>query len=138
MHTLFLVIHVLLALGLIVLVLIQHGKGADAGAAFGSGASATVFGARGSSSFLTRATGVLATLFFITSLSLAYLAGQTTEVKSVTEIVPAAATTPAKSDATSDVPNLPAAKLTPPAAKPSDVPAPQAPAVPDKKAMPAK
>ena len=138
MHTLLLVVHVLLALGLIGLVLIQHGKGADAGAAFGSGASATVFGARGSSSFLTRATGILATLFFITSLSLAYLAGQTTETKSVTEVAPAAVPAPVKPDATSDVPNLPATKLTPPAAKPSDVPAPQPGAAPEKNAKPAK
>lgn len=71
------VIHVFLAVGLIGLILIQHGKGADAGAAFGSGASSTVFGARGSGSFLTRATAVLATLFFVTSLSLAYFASRT-------------------------------------------------------------
>jgi len=103
--------HVLLAVALIVLILIQHGKGADAGAAFGSGASATVFGARGSASFLTRATAILATLFFITSLSLAYLAGQTVETKSVTEIVPGAAPAavpePAKPAITSDVPSVP-------------------------------
>ena len=131
MHTLLLIIHVLLAVSLIVLVLIQHGKGADAGAAFGSGASATVFGSRGSASFLTRATAVLAALFFVTSLSLAYLAGQTTQIKSVTETVPA----PVKPAATSDVPNLPAAKTTP-----SLVPPPQvAPvAAPDKNARPAK
>ena len=73
-ETLLVVFHVLLAAGLIGLVLIQHGKGADAGAAFGSGASATVFGARGAASFLTRATSVLATLFFLTSLALAYVA----------------------------------------------------------------
>ncbi|MCG8433708.1 MAG: preprotein translocase subunit SecG [Gammaproteobacteria bacterium] len=71
--TIILVIHVFLALSLIGLVLLQQGKGADAGAAFGSGASATVFGARGSASFLSRTTGVIATLFFATSLSLAYL-----------------------------------------------------------------
>ena len=70
------VIHVLLAAGLIGLVLFQRGKGAEAGAAFGAGASGTVFGARGSASFLTRTTGVLATLLFVTSLSLAYLSGQ--------------------------------------------------------------
>ncbi len=68
--------HVLLSVALIVLILIQRGKGAEAGAAFGSGASGTVFGAAGSGSFLTRLTGVLATLFFVTSLSLAYLAGK--------------------------------------------------------------
>ncbi len=73
------VIHVFLAVGLVGLVLIQHGKGADAGAAFGSGASSTVFGARGSASFLTRATAILAALFFATSLALAYFATQAGE-----------------------------------------------------------
>lgn len=72
MFTVLLVIHVFMAIGLIGLVLIQHGKGADAGAAFGSGSSATVFGSQGSASFLTRLTAVLATGFFITSLTLAY------------------------------------------------------------------
>lgn len=75
--TVILVIHVLLGLGIIGLVLIQHGKGADAGAAFGSGASATVFGSRGSGSFLTRTTGVFAVLFFASSMALALLARQT-------------------------------------------------------------
>jgi preprotein translocase subunit SecG len=73
------VLHLLLALGLIGLILIQHGKGADAGAAFGSGASATVFGARGSGSFLTRLTAIMATLFFLTSMALAYYAAQVGE-----------------------------------------------------------
>jgi len=76
MQTILIVIHLLLALALVGLVLLQHGKGADAGAAFGSGASATVFGSRGSTSFLSRATAVLATLFFITSLVLAYYSMQ--------------------------------------------------------------
>jgi preprotein translocase subunit SecG len=74
------VLQLLLSLGLIGLVLIQHGRGADAGAAFGSGASATVFGARGSGSFLSRATGILATLFFLTSMALAYYAAQSGRV----------------------------------------------------------
>lgn len=78
-------IDVLIAAGLIGLVLIQQGKGANAGAAFGSGASGTVFGARGSASFLTRATAVLATLFFINSLVLAYLASQRPVTESVME-----------------------------------------------------
>ena len=69
--------HLLVALMIIVLVLLQRGKGAEAGTGFGAGASGTVFGARGSASFFSRATGVLATMFFVTSLSLAYLAGQT-------------------------------------------------------------
>ena len=87
-------IHLLVALMIIVLVLLQRGKGAEAGTGFGAGASGTVFGARGSSNFFSRATGVLATMFFVTSLSLAYLAGQTTaptsllEEESVLGIVP--------------------------------------------------
>ncbi len=136
MHTLLLIIHVLLAMSLIVLVLIQHGKGADAGAAFGSGASATVFGSRGSASFLTRATAVLAALFFVTSLSLAYLAGQTTQIKSVTEAVPAPASAPAKPAVTSDVPTLPAAAKPTTSLVPPPQPAPAA--TPDKNAKPAK
>ena len=73
-----LVIHTLIALLIIVLVLLQRGKGADAGAAFGAGASGTVFGARGSSSFFSRATAVCATAFFVSSLTLAYLSSQAT------------------------------------------------------------
>ncbi len=72
--TLVLVVHVLTALGIIGLVLLQHGKGADVGAAFGSGASGSLFGASGSANFLSRATALLAAVFFATSLSLAYLA----------------------------------------------------------------
>ena len=76
MQTTILIIHTLIALGIIGLVLIQRGKGADAGAAFGSGASGTVFGSRGSTSFFSRATAVLATAFFATSLTLAYISSQ--------------------------------------------------------------
>lgn len=79
MHTILIVVHLFLSLGLIALVLMQHGKGADAGAAFGSGASGTVFGATGAANFLSRATAVLATLFFITSLTLAWYAMQVTD-----------------------------------------------------------
>ena len=68
--------HTLIAILIIVLVLLQRGKGAEAGAAFGAGASGTVFGARGSGSFFSRATAICATLFFVTSLSLAYLSSQ--------------------------------------------------------------
>ncbi|MBM38353.1 MAG: preprotein translocase subunit SecG [Woeseia sp.] len=68
--------HTLIALLIILLVLLQRGKGADAGAAFGSGASGTVFGSRGSTSFFSRATAICATIFFITSLILAYLSSQ--------------------------------------------------------------
>ncbi len=75
-HAGVLITHTVIALVIIILVLLQRGKGADAGAAFGSGASGTVFGSRGTGSFFSRATGILATLFFVTSLSLAYIATQ--------------------------------------------------------------
>jgi preprotein translocase subunit SecG len=69
-----LILHLLVAMFIIALVLLQRGKGADAGTGFGAGASGTVFGSRGSSSFFSRATAILATLFFATSLALAYFA----------------------------------------------------------------
>jgi preprotein translocase subunit SecG len=67
-------LHVVIALAIIGLVLLQHGKGADMGSGFGSGSSGSLFGATGSANFLSRATAVLATVFFLTSLGLAYLA----------------------------------------------------------------
>nr|MBL8411936.1 preprotein translocase subunit SecG [Dechloromonas sp.] len=69
-----LTVHILVALAIIGLVLMQHGKGADMGAAFGSGASGSLFGASGSANFLSRTTGILAAVFFVTSLTLAYVA----------------------------------------------------------------
>ncbi|MGA8258601.1 MAG: preprotein translocase subunit SecG [Arenicellales bacterium] len=80
-----LAIHVLVAIAIVVLVLLQQGKGADMGAAFGS--SQTVFGAAGSANFLSRTTAILATIFFCTSLSLAYIYGHRSAPKSVTEKV---------------------------------------------------
>lgn len=74
MYNIVLAVHIVFAIAMIGLILIQHGKGADAGASFGAGASGTVFGAAGSANFLSRATAVLAGLFFITSLSLAAFA----------------------------------------------------------------
>jgi len=74
LQTVLLVLQVIVAVSLIGFILIQHGKGADAGAAFGSGASATVFGSRGSGNFLTRATTILAVIFLANSLFLSYLA----------------------------------------------------------------
>lgn len=70
------VVHVLVAIALIGLVLLQHGKGADMGAAFGGGASGSLFGASGSANFLSRTTAVLAAVFFLTSMSLTYFAGK--------------------------------------------------------------
>ena len=76
MEQVILIVHVLAGLSIIGLILVQQGKGADMGASFGSGASQTLFGSSGSGNALTRATTVLATIFFITSLSLAYVAKQ--------------------------------------------------------------
>ncbi len=87
LNALLIVLQVLLSIEFIALVLLQHGKGADAGAAFGSGASATVFGARGSGNFLTKATAVIATLFFITCLALAYFAANREGPSSVMESI---------------------------------------------------
>jgi len=91
LQTIATVAHVFLAVGIIALVLLQRGKGAEAGAAFGAGASGTVFGSKGSASFLSRTTAALATLFFLTSLGLAFLSGQRTEPGSVVESAPVTA-----------------------------------------------
>ena len=80
LETLVVVVHVVIAVSLVGLVLIQQGKGADAGAAFGGGASQTVFGSQGSGSFLTRMTTFMAVIFFVTSFSLAIFAKQRAEV----------------------------------------------------------
>ena len=85
MLTILTTIHLLAAVAIVALVLLQQGKGADAGAAFGAGGSGTVFGARGAASFLTRSTAVLALVFFLTSLGLAWFASQQVERRSVLE-----------------------------------------------------
>jgi len=81
------VINVTSAVSVIVLVLLQHGKGADMGAAFGSGSSGSLFGASGSANFLSRTTGVLAAVFFISTLGLTFLSGNRSESKGVMENV---------------------------------------------------
>ena len=113
MKELILVIDVIAAVGLIGLILIQQGKGADIGAAFGSGASQTLFGSRGSANFLTRTTAVLAATFFICNLGLAWLyaqqSGRAGAVKSVvTEQLP-----PAKTETPAPPAGAPAAPRTP-------------------------
>jgi preprotein translocase subunit SecG len=105
MREVILVIDILAALGIIGLVLLQQGKGADMGAAFGSGASQTLFGARGSANFLTRATAVLATVFFIANLTLAWMASKQTVAPSVTTVIQEAPK--------SEVPAAPSAPATP-------------------------
>ena len=116
LQTLLLVLHVGVAIALITLILLQQGRGATTGAAFGSGASSTVFGARGSASFLSRTTSILAVVFFANCLVLALLAGKQTAPRSVIEQLsdkPAAASQPA-------TPAAPPAA--PPAATPGDTP----------------
>lgn len=139
LHDILAVFQVLLCISLIGLILIQHGKGADVGAAFGSGASGTVFGSHGSASFLTRITAVLATLFFVNSLTLAYFVGQRLEKASVIDQVRTPAPTPPKpsevpSPSSSDLPPVttpasqPTGSQTPPVN--TGTPAPTAPATP--------
>ena len=120
------VVHVLVALAIIGLVLLQHGKGADMGSGFGGGASASLFGATGSANFLSRTTAVLATIFFLLSLGLAYFA--TNKPKAGGGIMDAVKT---ERPAT-EVPQAPAAqKPAPDAAKPAE------PAKPAESAKPA-
>lgn len=114
MFSITLTVHILVGLGIIGLVLLQHGKGADMGAAFGSGASGSLFGATGSANFLSRTTAVLATLFFITSLTLAYIASNhpansgggsvMDAVKAEAPVVPAAPAAPADGSKAMDIP----------------------------------
>ena len=101
METFVLVIHVLVALAIVGLVLLQHGKGADVGAAFGGGASGSLFGSTGSANFLSRTTAILAAIFFLTSLGLTYLSFRKGEHKGVMATQPAPGEKP--------VPGVPAA-----------------------------
>ena len=97
MQQIILMVHVLVSLALIGLVLIQHGKGADMGAALGAGASQTVFGSQGSTSFLMKITAILAAVFFATSLTLGYMATQ--DYKNAKQVViqaPSSVTQPAQ------------------------------------------
>ncbi len=110
MESILVVVHLFLAIGLVGLILMQHGKGADMGAAFGSGSSASVFGSRGASNFLSRTTGVLAALFFVTSLTMAYFAMQATEPETLMDAVAPAAVESAAPDevpAVVDLPTIP-------------------------------
>ena len=125
METLVLVIHVLAAIAICGLVLLQHGKGADAGAAFGSGASGSVFGATGSANFLSRATAIAAVIFFLTSLGLTWFSSGGTESKGVMATPPAQDDKSLPGQIPPTAPTAPAAKSAPPAdpaSKAQDVP----------------
>ena len=137
MFTFILALHIIVAIAMIGLILIQHGKGADAGAAFGSGASGTVFGARGSANFLTRVTAWLAAAFFVLSLALAYIVHGRSNSESVVEGMGAApsadAAAPAPAPAAAaegaepvvQVPEAKSEEIAPPAEE--TVPKPQVP-----------
>ena len=118
METLILVVHVLAALAIIGLVLLQHGKGADMGAAFGGGASGSLFGATGSANFLSRTTAVLATIFFVTSLGLTWYSAHKTGSTGVMSTQPASQA-PAATPAPTPVPDTPASD---PDSKVKDIP----------------
>mgnify|MGYP000341797548 CR=1 FL=1 len=110
LQSIIVIFHVLVAIMLVGLILIQRGKGAEAGAACGAGASQTAVGSRCSASFLPRLTAILAPIFFITSLSLAYFTQQGKQRQGVTEIA-----APAKGSNTgiqTDVPSLPMSEQT--------------------------
>ncbi|OHC26625.1 MAG: preprotein translocase subunit SecG [Pseudomonadales bacterium RIFCSPLOWO2_12_59_9] len=120
LETVVVVIHLLGALGVIALVLLQHGKGADAGASFGAGASGTVFGSQGSATFLSRVTAILAAAFFVTSLGLGFFAKEKSMTADDVGLpAPAVMEVLQEKPATDDVPVLEAQK---PAIDPVDVP----------------
>ena len=133
MYQAFMVVHVLIGMAIIGLVMLQQGRGADAGAGFG-GASNSVFGARGASSFLSRTTAILASVFFASSLALAYMAGNKDNKKADIMDVPAAtqpgrqdmppvAPEPSKAQPESAVPVAPAPEVAQPTAAPMAAPA---------------
>jgi len=126
LYQIIIVFHILLGIGIIGLVLMQQGKGADAGATFGGGASGSVFGAQGSASFLSRTTAIFATLFFITSLGLAALSGyqgkkadilDAPAAEAVKSDVPLTQSAPASSNSVpeTEIPAAPAVKVVDPA-----------------------
>ncbi|GIX23793.1 MAG: hypothetical protein KatS3mg122_1024 [Caldimonas sp.] len=116
MMTLILVVQLLAALAMIGLVLIQHGKGADMGASFGSGASGSLFGASGSANFLSRTTAVCATVFFACTLALAYLS--TPEIRGATAPGASVLDQPAN-PAAAQIPAAPEAASAPSAGQPA-------------------
>src|SRR5262245_13420659 len=132
--TLILVVDVIVALCIIGLVLLQHGKGADVGAAFGSGASGSLFGASGSANFLSRSTAVLAAVFFATSLGLTWFAATNSGSRSVDQGVMGKMPQPKQGDVpavpSGPAPTTPAAPAAPPDAGKAPAAPPAAPSTP--------
>jgi preprotein translocase subunit SecG len=146
MEQFILILHVLIAIAMTFFILMQQGKGAEMGASFGAGSSQTVFGSAGSAGFLTKATGVLALAFFVTSITLAFFAKKKIEqpvapvVAPVVEVAPVAPANPDVPAAAASQPVAPAAAVAPasPAVSATPVVAPAVPALAvDKVAKPA-
>ncbi len=126
MEIIILTVHVLVAMGIVTLVLIQHGKGADVGAAFGTGSAGSVFGSAGSANFLSRLTAVLAVVFFLSSMGLTWISTKRGVSKGVMAAPPATQSAPDKAPGVpgaSGVPTAPASK-----AEKGETPVPVAPA----------
>lgn len=133
LYNILLIVQIVVSVAMIALILMQHGKGADAGAAFGSGASGTVFGSGGAGNFLSRTTGILATVFFLNCIALAWMvAHRTTAPGSIMEAissgaapaqVESAAPVPAVSSEVPAAPGAEAAKAAEPTATQAEVPA---------------
>jgi preprotein translocase subunit SecG len=104
MEQIVLIIHILAALGVIIFILLQQGKGAEVGASFGSGASQTIFGSQGSGNFLTRTTAILITVFFVTSLTLGYLASNSAKPQDLDELLEKAQQSSAPAKVTKESP----------------------------------
>lgn len=113
METLIWILHLLAAVSVIVLVLLQQGKGADMGASFGSGASGSLFGSTGSANFLSRFTAVLATTFFITSLALTYYSGHQTKSVGVMQLQQNSQTVKPVAPVDTTAPTTPAGQIVP-------------------------
>lgn len=107
MYTLAITLHVLAAIAIVALVLLQHGKGADMGAAFGSGSAGSLFGSSGAANFLSRSTGALAAVFFVTSMGLTFLSASPSQSGGVTQTIKTDAGAPATQPA-APAPSAPA------------------------------
>jgi len=132
-----LMFHVLAAGAIVVFVLLQHGKGADMGAAFGSGSAGSLFGSSGSANFLSRMTAIVATLFFITSLVLTYIAAHSGPSRSLMERVPATPSQVPSAPGTSSIPapSAPAGAAPAPSSAPASVSTGQPAAEADRKSQ---
>jgi len=121
MESIVLVLHLIAGIAIIVLVLLQHGKGADMGAAFGSGSAGSLFGSSGAANFLSRSTAVLATIFFVSSLGLTFLSTPKSKSGGVTESL-SKTTAPASSQPAVPAPVAPAPASDPTATKSQQIP----------------